>query len=194
MPVGIRKNAWNAGNESQRWAMRLAGSVCELGEPAVYVGGGQDWFIFDDTRISLRDVAILGTVAAGLAQYPNWTVPTRPNGSVDRVKAREQIETFVRNSIVLPRDIAYTEIVQEQVPEYVWVEVPVLDENGDPVLDENGNPVTQQVREATGGTVLVDVERPLGDPYGLTLAAQGAPGWIAAASAIPAGWTVKVVG
>ena len=183
MPVvAIRKTAWEAGNESQRWAMRLAGERVELGQPAVYrQGNGTEHYIFCDQGITVRDIAILGTVAAGLAQYPNWTVPTDSRGRVDRVAGRAAIKEFVQSNIVLPRDIAYTEVVQVSVPDRVQVEV--LDENGDPF----DPPVFRWVDDPNGGTHLVDVEQSLGDPYDLTLAAQGAPGWIGAGESIPGG-------
>lgn len=174
--VALRENAWNAGNDSQKWAMRLAARKVELGQPAVYEQpNGTRWLIASDSRLSLLDVAILGTVAAGLAAFPNWTVPA------DKETARSEVYDFVKATIVLPKDIAYTEIVQVEVP--VRVQVEVLDANGDPF----DPPVFQWVDDPLGTTQLVDVEQSLGDPYALTLAAQGAPTWLAARESIPNG-------
>jgi len=171
MPVvAIRKTAWNAGNESQRWAMRLAGRKVELGQPALYrQSNNTQWHIFSDQGITALDVAILGTVAAGLAQYPNWTVPA------DKQQARDEIYDFVKANIVLPKDIAYTHLVDVQVEDWEWRTA----------TDELGN--DYQYRFYLGTFHTEQVEEPLGDTYDLTLAAQGAPVWIAARESIPAG-------
>ena len=181
MPVvAIRKTAWEAGNESQRWAMRLAGERVELGQPAAYrQGNGTQHYVFSDQGITVRDVAILGTVAAGLAQYPNWTVPTDSRGRVDRVAGRAAIKEFVQSNIVLPRDIAYTHLVDVQVEDWEW---------RDGVwTDDEGTDHPYRYRFYLGTFHTEQVEEPLGDPYDLTMAAQGAPGWIGARESIPGG-------
>ena len=173
--VAIRKSAWEAGTAGQRAAMRFAARQVELGQPALYQqANGTEWFVSSDSRMTLLDVAILGTVAAGLATFPDWTPPA------DKALAREQVYDFVKNNIVAPRNVALTEIVQVEVP--VRIQVEVFDENGDPF-----DPPVLVWQNHPTDTQLIDVEQSLGDPYDLVLAAQGAPSWIAARESIPAG-------
>lgn len=175
--IGIRKNAWDNANGVQRTILRWCVGRLDLGVPAEYEQpNGTRWYVFHDSRIELLDVAVLGTVVKGLAQFSNY----RPTS---KAQAKADVEDYVRSRIVLPKDVALTEIVQVEVPVRVQVEVPVTDVNGDPTGE-----FVLVWRDHPTDTRLVDVEQSLGDAPALVLAAQGAPGVVAAGSFVPAGW------
>ena len=157
--IAIRKNAYDNASAGQKSVLRLVLQKLELGTPAVYENGsGVQFYVFDDSRITLNDVKWVGWIVRVLA-------------NIEDVEAVEV------------RDIPLTETVQVQVPERVWQEIPVLDENGDPTGDTTFGWVE------TGNLIWVDLEQPLGDPYDLVLSAQGAPNVVAAAERVPQSWT-----
>lgn len=92
--LAIRKSAWDAGTATQQAILRKSCNLLDLGEPVQYSDGTNDWFIFDDDRIDLTDVAYLGTLCKGLAQLPPGMTPTR-----------EQVVDYVTSRVALPKDI-----------------------------------------------------------------------------------------
>ena len=113
--IAIRKNAWDVASNAQRAILKLAVAKLQLGQPATYMGGGQEWYVFSDSRITHRQVAVLGTLMKGLAGLPSsWTPPTiidaygADTGRVDRAATEALIFDFVKDNIVAPKDITYT--------------------------------------------------------------------------------------
>lgn len=69
--IAIRRSTVNNLTPFQRRIVKLVLDRIELGDPAVMTDGTNPWFVWDDPRISLDDVAILGCVAANLNRIPN---------------------------------------------------------------------------------------------------------------------------
>ena len=92
--IGIRKSAWQAGTATQRAILRKSCALLDLGQPVLYSDGTNGWFIFDDDRIALLDIAYLGVLCVGLTQLPPGMQPTR-----------QQVIDYVTSRVVLPKDI-----------------------------------------------------------------------------------------
>ena len=113
--VAIRKNVWDAASNSQRSILRWAMAELALGTPAVYANGGQEFYVFVDSRITYRQVAVLGKLVKGLAGLPrNWSPPMIQDDEgndvrVDRGAVEAQVYDFVKGNVVLPRDVSYSE-------------------------------------------------------------------------------------
>ncbi len=181
--IAIRKNAWDAASNSQRAILKLAMAKLQLGVPSTFTGGGQQWYVFDDSRITLKQVAILGKLVKGLAGLPrNWSPPMIQDEDgndvrVDRGAVEAQVYEFVKANVVLPRDVEYDETVTVQVPDWEW-RTYVDPETGD----------DYRYRHDLGTTSPVDVVRPKANPWQVTLDAQGASAAIKAAGSVPADW------
>lgn len=87
--IAIRKSAWDAGTATQQAILRKSCSLLDLGEPVQYSDGTNDWFIFNDWRIDLTDIAYLGTLCKG----PAGMTPDRA-----------QVVDYVTSRVVLPKD------------------------------------------------------------------------------------------
>ena len=61
--IGIKKSAWNNANATQKIILRWSMNQIDLGEGAPYKQGNTLWFVYSDWRITLDDVARLGTVS-----------------------------------------------------------------------------------------------------------------------------------
>lgn len=158
--IAIRKNAFNNASPGQRNVLRLVLEKLDLGDPATYKNpSGTEFFVFNDNRISLKDVQWVGWIVTVLANVAN----------VDAVNWRS---------------VPLTELQDVTVPVRIQVEVPITDENGDPtgetVLVWQDHPTETQV---------VQREVSLGDPYSLVLSANYSGNVVAAAEAVPASWT-----
>lgn len=193
MIIGIRKTAWNNANDTQRTILRWGLAKLNLGVPAVYKQGNTRWFIFSDWRMTLNDIARIGTLVKGLATFPNYTFPTKDvldeDGNVvgtvtDKKATKLEVTTYVKDNWVDPKDVPLTEFVDVTVPVRIQVELDVLDEDGDPTGE------TYLVwRDHPTDTHVIQVEESLGDPATLVLAAQGAGNAIQAAGQLPDAWT-----
>lgn len=169
--VAYKKATFDAASAVQRSFLKTIINNLGLGDPALFeTPAGEEWYVFADRRVDARfveNLAWANGIIADIATSPVRDYPTTG-----------------------PHD--------EEVPVYEWVTVPVtepvFDENGDivdevPVLDENGDPVTVQRRRPTGGTQIIQVDGPLGDPLTLAADAQGAVAWFTARTELPAGLT-----
>ena len=113
--IGVRKSVFDGLSAGRKLVFRWALSKLNLGDPAVWSDGSNEWYVSEDTRIGLKDAAILGSVAAGIASLPaDWTLPTitlydgdgRVVGSVvDYAKAKQQVYDFVKDVLVWPVDV-----------------------------------------------------------------------------------------
>lgn len=189
--IGIKKTAWNNANDTQQQILRWGLEKVGLDSPAEYRQGNTRWYIFYDWRITLVDVARIGTLVKGLSAFPNYQFPTKDvldeNGDVvrtvvDKVATKQDIVNYVQANWVDPVDVPLTEMVDKTVP--VREQVEALDENGD-----SFDPPVFYWRDHPTDTRVIQVEESLGDAPQLVLAAQGAPNSIQCASVLPANWT-----
>ena len=102
--LGIRKSTFDGLTAVRRAVVRLVCDRLDLGTPALYqTGGGVQWYVFDDHRISLRDLAVLGKVAANLGAL-NITVAGKT-----RAEIRAEIIAWAQSlNVVWPEAINYT--------------------------------------------------------------------------------------
>lgn len=104
--IAIRKSAWDAASARDRTIFRYAAKLLELGDPAVYVnGGGVEWYISDDHRLRLKDVARLGVVVKGIAQNTTYELPLNGRGELDVEQLRADMKAWVTSRIVWPVDV-----------------------------------------------------------------------------------------
>ena len=97
--IGIRKTAWKNANDTQRTILRWGMNKIDLGDPAEYrQPNGTRWFVFADWRITLEDIARLGTLLKGLAAFPNYTFPLDGDGNVDKAATKQEIVAYVQNN------------------------------------------------------------------------------------------------
>lgn len=105
--IAIRQSAVNAMSAQQkrlaRWVLEEVGLI----DPAKFTApGGAVWFIFDDHRITLKDVAYFGCFAAKLASIPtNWTPPDALDDATAaeaRAWVRQKLAQFVVWPVTIP--------------------------------------------------------------------------------------------
>jgi hypothetical protein len=100
MTVAVRRSVYDALNTTQKQCVRWVCRRLQLGEPALYVNGSAvaQW-CWDDTRIDLDDLAVLGCVAANLNLLANQqNLPEGP-------ELRQQVRDFVASRVVWPSAI-----------------------------------------------------------------------------------------
>ena len=117
--VGIRVTAWDGLRDNQRAIMRWGVARLALGSPARFTDGTDEWFVFDDWRFDLDQVAILGALVVSVAGLPvEWEPPTIhvtidgqdvDTGIVDRVATEALVIAYVAPTVVYPADIVYDE-------------------------------------------------------------------------------------
>lgn len=116
--LAIRKSTWNNLNSTQQRVLRWGLVRLDLGVPAEYRANGTRWFIFHDHRITLTDVAQLGTLIKGIATFSNHTPPTRAildeDGNVvrtvvDKRATKQDLVNYVRNNWVDPTTLTIPE-------------------------------------------------------------------------------------
>ena len=102
--IGIRRSTFDGLSAVRRAVVRLVCDRLDLGTPALYqTAAAQQWYIFDDHRISLRDVAILGKMAANLGAL-NITTAGKT-----RAEIRAELVAWVQSlNVVWPEAINYT--------------------------------------------------------------------------------------
>ena len=108
--VGIKQTAWDGLRNNQRQIMRLAVARLALGTPARFTDGTDEWFVFDDWRFDLDQIAILGALVVAVAGLPvGWSPPLNPDSTVDRDATEAAVIAYVAPTIVWPADIVYAE-------------------------------------------------------------------------------------
>ena len=108
--VGIRVTAWDGLRDNQRAIMRLGVARLALGIPARHTDGTNEWFIFDDWRFDLDQIAILGALVVAVAGLPvGWSPPLNPDSTVDRDATEALVVAYVAPTVVWPADIVYAE-------------------------------------------------------------------------------------
>ena len=116
--VGIRATAWDGLRDNQRAIMRWGVARLALGTPARFTDGTDEWFVFDDWRFDLDQIAILGALAVAVSGLPvAWEPPTiitygfdgipTDTGKVDRKATEAEVIAFVSPTVVWPDDITY---------------------------------------------------------------------------------------
>lgn len=105
--IAIRQSAVAAMSAQQkkltRWALEIVGLV----DPAAYqTSGGQVWYIFDDHRIALHDVAYFGALAARLANIPTDYNPPDTLDDATAAQARAWIRSKLIQWVVWPVTVA----------------------------------------------------------------------------------------
>jgi hypothetical protein len=102
--IAIRQSTWQAGTAVQKAALLLTMEAIGLadadaGIPPLYLSNtGVAHYVWDDHRFTLRDAAILGTVAARLANLTAAMLPV----------TRAKVATFIAANVVWPNAINYT--------------------------------------------------------------------------------------
>lgn len=100
--IGVGKNTYDGLTANQKAVVNRVLTRLDFGTPALYqTAGAIQWYIFDDPRVDLLDLAILGVVAANLGSLPDVTGFTP-------AQIRNRIQTFIQGKIVLPSAINYT--------------------------------------------------------------------------------------
>ena len=108
--VGIRQAAWDGLRDNQRAVMRWAVARLALGIPARYTDGTDEWFVFDDWRVNLDQIAILGALVVALSGLPvGWEPTLNPDGTVDRATTETRVIGYVSPTVIWPADITYDE-------------------------------------------------------------------------------------
>jgi len=102
--VAIRRSVFDALAANRRQVVRWMLRRLALGDPALYTAGAVEWYVWDDARLDLEHVAVLGAVSAAFTDIPAGYDPT--------TKTRTQVEAGVRGFIaarlVLPSAVNYT--------------------------------------------------------------------------------------
>lgn len=101
--IALRQTTYDALSARNKVIARHALAFLALGEPAQYTDGTNTWLVWDDNRITLLQVAVIGCLAANLASIPaGYTIPA----------SREQLEadivSFLGSKLKRPENIAYT--------------------------------------------------------------------------------------
>ena len=130
--IAIKKTAWQNANDTQRTILRWGMNKVDLGSGAEYEQPDLTrWFIFSDWRITLNDVARLGTLVKGLATFPNYTFPMKDvivdgvvvGEVVDKAATKADVFTWVQANWVDPATLtipigedAFTFVLAAQTP------------------------------------------------------------------------------
>ena len=79
--VALRKNAWDQASGPQKAVARMLIDQLQLGEPAGGAVGTQEWYVWDDWRITPRFVENMAWVFSHLADFND--APIRDYPKVD---------------------------------------------------------------------------------------------------------------
>lgn len=108
--LAMRTNAVDGLSTRDRRILKFLVRRLQLGEPARYeTPGGQQWYVWDDHRFTLRHMAILGAFAGNVGDIPSGYRIPKKNGQVDRERLETSLRGFLSARITMPEDIAYTE-------------------------------------------------------------------------------------
>lgn len=108
--LGIRKTTYDGLSAVRKAILNLVVDRLDLGTPAVYQNpvGGAFWYLYDDDRIDLRDLAVFGKVAANLASL-NLSLTDSNGDRKSRATLRQELLAWVQSlSVVWPSEIDYT--------------------------------------------------------------------------------------
>lgn len=190
--VRITRTVWDAFDDGQKDLIRHSPGMVALGEPAIGLVGGVETCVWDSSKLTVDDCGAVAAAVKNASSFRGRQIPTRttvdvegnetdtgqPDREQSRADARLIVEARVRVS-----EVEFVRIVERDVPEREWRDVPVRDENGDPT----GETVRRLVK--TGRTITVEVEEPAGDPAELVVRAQNAPASVTAGASLPDDWT-----
>ncbi|MCA1572821.1 MAG: hypothetical protein LC798_21515 [Chloroflexi bacterium] len=89
--LAIRRTTVDALSATRRQVIRWALQRLALGEPARYSAAGVEWYVWDDGRLDLQLVAVVGALAAVIASVPADYDPA--------TRTRAQVEADVRQVV-----------------------------------------------------------------------------------------------
>ena len=85
--------------KASRWALEIVGIV----DPAAFTApGGNVWYVFDDHRIDLRDVAYFGKFADRLASLPAGYEPPDALDDATAAEIRAWLRAYLVQHVVWP--------------------------------------------------------------------------------------------
>lgn len=124
--LGIRKSAWVSLSARDKALMTAIGEILSLGVPAEWKQPPNTrWFLFCDTRFTLREIAYFGALTAHLGDVPaGYQIPAT------RAELRADAKAFLDNYVVWP--------------------VTISDDDPNPwqtVLDAQGTPAAMQMAD-----------------------------------------------
>lgn len=96
--IAVRKGVLDGLNAQRRYVITYVLDALNLGEPALYTDGTNQFYVWDDARISLDSIARLGALTANWTSIPAGYDPTQD----DPETVRHKIKQFVANKIVTP--------------------------------------------------------------------------------------------
>jgi len=99
--IAIKKSAWDNASVRDRTIFRYAAKRLGLGVPATYKAGTTIWYVFADTRFTLKDLAYLGTLVKGIATNTTYELPMT-NGELDKIQLRKDVVNWVKTRVVWP--------------------------------------------------------------------------------------------
>lgn len=113
MIIALRKTAWQNATVRDRTIFKYAAKRLKIfGEPADYeTGSGQEWLLSADPRITLKDLADLGTLVKGIAGNTTYKLPKGIDSENPDIKKaavaqlRSDIAPWVQSRVVWPVDL-----------------------------------------------------------------------------------------
>lgn len=104
--LAVTKTALDSMTAKQRKLVRWVVSRLEFGQPALYQDGATQRYVFDDPRIDLRQLAVLGCLAANWADVPGTY---DPDGKT-RAEIEADIRAWLAPKVKWPEAIDYTNV------------------------------------------------------------------------------------
>lgn len=121
--LGLRRNAWESASAPQRQFLGAVLDKLELGDPARYhAPGGQEWFIFSDTRITPKFVETFVWAAVDvIAQITTEPVRDYPTTEIVQVEVpiyveEERVDPETGETYTVRVDSGQTQLVDQEQP------------------------------------------------------------------------------
>jgi len=133
--LGIRKTAWQNLSVRDREIIRAIGETLNLGVPAEWATPTDErWFVFCDTRFTVRELAYFGCIVANLGDIPaGYVLPGT------RAEVRADAKNFCENVASVP--VVWPVAIPEGTAN-VWQFV----------LDAQGTPAAMQMADHVPAT------------------------------------------
>jgi hypothetical protein len=124
--LAIRKTTWNGLSARNKELVKAVGNLLDLGVPAEWrTAADVRWFLFDDIRFTLRELAYFGALATHLGDIPaGYQIPAT------RAELRADAKAFLDPFVVWPVTIPEGTVNVWQV-----------------VLDAQGTPAAMQMAD-----------------------------------------------
>lgn len=98
MMLTIRAAAWNQLSDTKKAILTAVGDRLDLGTPARFKQDRVEWLVWDDHRLTLRDLARVERMLTESRQ--GYRVPTTETGRHDRRQLREDTKV----DVAIPED------------------------------------------------------------------------------------------